>query len=158
MWGKEERTLTTMVLRESFQLIPDSLIFTLDYFQNAYIGYCGKTLTEIYLGRKGFFSLHVTVHFWSKPGQQLKQELRGRNWSRNDVWMLFNSLLTGSHSAPFVYTACIHLLRDGTTHSGLGPPTSAIKRVIHKRHAHRPNWWVHFIYDHFNQPHNQQIE
>lgn len=68
------------------------------------------------------FILQFTVHYEGES----RQELQAETWSqelKNRGGMLLTNLL------PLVYTTQDHVSRDGTLHSGMGPPTSSIKTV-----------------------------
>jgi hypothetical protein len=115
--GKVQKALITTVLRDLFgSFLTTSLSCTLDYFQNASICHCDKTLS------KG-----VSLPYWL---QSIFEANQGRSTSRNleveteAETILLTGLLIGSHSATFIYTAPMHLPRDANTHSGLGPPTA----------------------------------
>ena len=92
-------------------------------------------VTNESIGKRGLFTLHVTVYHGGKP----RQELGGRNCSRDHGGMLpVSGFLLGSLSAAF-------LIQPRHPYLGMPPPivgwASYINQQSRKglRHAHRPS-------------------
>lgn len=82
-----------------------------------------STLRKAYLGWKGLLHLSGYSPLWRGRGKgaqaaSCKQALKQRPWGNTADWLTSSTLLG--------YLKCTTLLRDGTTHSGVGPPTSII--------------------------------
>lgn len=75
------------------------------------------------------YSLFIGHHS-GKLGQELKAGPMREELCRGPGGALFT----------VSYTSQGHVLMGGTTHRGLGPPTSITKEK-HYRLAHRPVWW-----------------
>lgn len=87
---------------------------------------------------------HITDHYEEK----LRQGLRAGPWGlelkqrpRRDAayWLASSTLFSQLSSITKVY-----LPTGGSIHSGLGSPTSSIKKTPH-RFSRRPIWWKQFI-------------
>jgi hypothetical protein len=72
-----------------------------------------KTLAKANLGRKGFISSYRPKSIVEGSQGRMSGKSRGRNHEEK-----------GPHSASLLHFSYIHIPKDGTSHSGLEPPTS----------------------------------
>lgn len=100
---------------------------------------CGKILTKSNLGKERiYFIIQIIVHGWEKSEQELKQQSRVKNWSRDHQECCLLSCCSCSLGL-LSYTSQNHLPKGGAAHGGLGSPISInTSRKCTHRHAHKP--------------------